>query len=49
MKKGETNLDNMVKAIRAENADTCIVLEIMNDNWDSPKGTGSASHRPKLE
>ncbi|MEA3213533.1 MAG: acyl-CoA thioesterase [Chthoniobacter sp.] len=49
LERGEANLDKMVRAIQAQNAGTCIVLQIMNANWDAPNGSGSAAHRPQLE
>lgn len=46
--KGKSNLDEMVKAIRKQNPLTCIVLQVMNANWDAPNGNGSSLHRPEL-
>jgi len=49
LEKGTTNLDKMVKDIQAGNPNACIVLQIMNANWDAPNGNGSSLHRPQLQ
>lgn len=46
--KGKSNLDEIVKGIRKQNPKACIVLQVMNANWDFPNGSGSALHRPNL-
>jgi lysophospholipase L1-like esterase len=46
--KGKENLDAMVKAIRAQNPATTIVLQTMNVPWDAPNGNRSSSARPQL-
>ena len=46
--KGASNLDAMVKSIRKQNPQTCVVLQIMNANWDAPNEKGSSLNRPEL-
>lgn len=44
------NLNKMVKAIRENNPQTAIVLQVMNPVWDNPKNTNnSATNRPNYE
>jgi len=49
--KSEANLDQMVKALRQQNAQVDIVLQTMNPAWDSPTNTAKkyGSDRPELE
>lgn len=47
--RGSENLDAMVKAIRAQNAEAAIVLQTMNAPWNAANGNGSATVRPQLE
>lgn len=48
IRKGAANLDEMVRSIKKQNPRTCVVLQIMNANWDVPNGNGSSLHRPDL-
>ncbi len=43
------NLDSMVKAIRKQNPEACIVLQTMNVGWDAPNGRRTFSRRANLE
>jgi lysophospholipase L1-like esterase len=47
--RGAENLDAMVRAIREQDADAAIVLQIMNAPWDAVGDKPAASSRPQLE
>jgi lysophospholipase L1-like esterase len=49
--KSEANLDQMVKALRQQNAQVDIVVQTMNPAWDSTTNTAKkyATDRPELE
>jgi lysophospholipase L1-like esterase len=49
VEQGAANLARMVEAIQKQDANTAIVLQIMNVGWDAPNGNKSSSHRPQLE
>lgn len=51
LEKSAANLDQMVKAIRAQNPQAEIVLQTMNPAWDSPRNEAKkyGSDRPNLE
>lgn len=49
VERGAENLDKIVRGIRAQNAETAIVLQIMNAAWDAPNGKRSLSSRPQLD
>lgn len=51
LEKSRTNLDAMVKALRAQNPQVDIVLQTMNTAWDSPANPAKqyGSDRPNLE
>ncbi len=43
-----SNLDAMVRGIRAKRPSCDIVLQVMNANWDAPNGKRTMSARPQL-
>jgi acyl-CoA thioesterase-1 len=49
VERGASNLDHIVRALRAQNANTAIVLQVMDVPWDAPNGNRSFSDRPQLQ
>ena len=46
--QSQANLNTMIDAIKAQNADCEIILQTMNPAWDAPNGNQSGSKRPNL-
>ncbi|BCM92028.1 hypothetical protein IAD21_03907 [Abditibacteriota bacterium] len=49
VERGASNLDQIVRAVRAQNPNSAIVLQVMDVPWDAPNGNRSFSDRPQLQ
>lgn len=49
IERGASNLDQIVRALRAQNANAAVVLQVMDVPWDAPNGNRSLSDRPQLQ
>lgn len=49
IERGASNLDQIVKALRAQNSSAAIVLQVMDVPWDAPNGNRSLTDRPQLQ
>ncbi len=49
IEKGAANLDTIVRAVRAQNPNAAIVLQVMDVPWDAPNDNRSFSDRPQLQ